>query len=125
MYEEEINIKVVCHGSNKNFPQKIMIDNTKYEDICQPPVQNAAIAYLYSTYDYAFALDTEGNMEEYELYPVTGWYTHIPWHYEILKSFFINYHLTPKWIYSDQLYGHFDVSTGHWTGVMGKVETIE
>ena len=63
-------------------------------------------------------------MIEYPVYPVTGEYDKIPWDYEILSSFFENYHITPTWINCYYTWGVFDEETGHWTGAVGKVTVI-
>ena len=119
--DTRISIKVVCPGSYKNLPQKILIDNTKFKDICQKQQQNVKIAY--NNDPLWFVVDNHGNMVEYPLFPVTGWLDKIPWDFEILKPFFEIYNITPTWVDCNFTWGLFDEETGHWTGAVGKVNS--
>ena len=47
--------------------------------------------------------------------------SYIPYDYEILSSFFENYHIIVTWIDCNFNFGLFDEETGHWTGAVGKV----
>ena len=125
---DKINIKVVCHGQYKKLPHKIMIDNTKYEDICQKPQDNASIAYINTVQYFEIVL---GKVREYRVlhaeygkaFTKSGDYDYIPFDYEILYPFFENYHITPTYIRGGMAneFGVFDNKTGHWTGAVGKV----
>ena len=119
---DEQRFEVVCPGSYNNFPHKLMISNTetKYEDICQQSQHNATIAY--NNEPGIFEVDEDGNLVEFLVYPVAGETDYIPHNYEILSSFFSNYHITPKWINCNYTWGWFDEETGHWTGAVGKVK---
>ena len=111
----------MCTGYYNNLPHKLMLDkdNIKYKDICQEPQHNATVAH--NNHRWFFEVDNDGNMVEYPVYPVTGEQSYIPYDYEILKSFFENYHITPTWIDCNYTWGWFDYETGHWTGAVGKV----
>ena len=114
------NFKVVCPGSYNNLPHKIMQNNIKYKDICQEPSHNATIAYNYEP-EY-FEVDSDGDLVERPVEPITGEYDQIAFDYEILNPFFENYHITPTWIDCNYTWGWFDEETGHWTGAVGKVK---
>ena len=104
---DKINIKVVCHGQYKNLPQKIMIDNTKYEDICQKPWQNASVAYYTVWGKFAMWRGTRIMIPFNEYYntKLSGEVEHLSSHFEILYSFFINYHVDPVWNDCDDYFG--------------------
>ena len=42
--------------------------------------------------------------------------------FEILKTFFSNYHITPIWTNCNYTWGWLDEETGHWTGAVGQVQ---
>ena len=101
-----------------------MISSTKtnYQDICEKPQHNATIAY--NNEPELFEVDEDGKMNEFGVNPVTGEYDYMSYDYEILSSFFANYHITPTWIDCNYTWGVFDEETGHWTGAVGKVTVI-
>ena len=67
-----------------------------------------------------FKVDTETQtIVEHPVRPVNGWYSNIPWDWEIIKSFLDHYSLTPTWIDCDP--GLLDEETGTWTGAVGMV----
>ena len=92
----------------------------EYKDICEQPQQNARIAHIDDP-SY-IEIDSNGQMIEYPVEPVTGVSTRIPWDYEILASFFQYYHITPIWIDCNGTLGILDEETGNWTGALGKVD---
>ena len=50
-----------------------------------------------------------------------------PWishEWEVLPAFFRAHNIQPNWVYCDQIYGTYNEKQGHWTGCMGKVQTI-
>ena len=58
---------------------------------------------------------------EYPAIPVDGWYSSIPHHWEIIKTFLDRYSLTPTWVDNQGITGVLDEETGSWTGAVGKV----
>ena len=60
-------------------------------------------------------------MVEFPVRPVKGWYSYIPWDWEIIKAFLDHYNLTPTWIDCNFIWGVFDEETGTWNGAVGKV----
>ena len=117
--------KLTCPGLNKNVSFKMMISkvgraNREYRDICQEQHHYATIAY--NSEADVFELDNNGNMVKYQDPHITGVYSIVSFEYEILSSFFENYHITPTWINCHFTWGWFDEETGHWTGAVGKVK---
>ena len=118
-------LKITCSGVYNNFPLKLKIlkdgsVNKEYKNICHEPQHYATIAYNYNWLE----INNESEMIEHPVEPITGLYSYIPYDYEILKSFFENYHIKPTWIDSNGTDGWFDEETGHWTGAVGKVIQI-
>ena len=118
---EAAYFKITCSGVD--LPQKLKIlkdgsANKEYKDICQDPQHSAQIAYYNAK--SILEVDETGNMVENLAPPKTGDYK-ISEDYEILESFFNNYHVLPTWLDSNDTPGWFDEETGHWTGALGKV----
>ena len=116
--------KVTC--PHNNLPHKVMItkdgnSDKKYKYICQKPQHNATIAY--NNDPGYFEVDSDGNLVEFPVKPVTGEEDYIPYEYEILKPFFEIYNITPTWVDCNFTWGLFDEETGHWTGAVGKVNS--
>ena len=142
--ESESN-KVLCPGSNNNFPHKLQISNSKYKDICQEPQHQANVAYnndvgwfevdengtdikkekigliLNSLYLTDASLDEWYGMSPYPVRPIAGAHSSTSYDWEILTPFFQNYHIKPTWLDCNYTWGWFDEETGHWTGAVGKV----
>ena len=59
-----ISIQVVCYGSYKRFPQKVLIDTTKFNDICHKPQHNVRIAYNFQWWGFEVY---GGKMVEYRV----------------------------------------------------------
>ena len=115
------DFKVVCPGIYNNFPHKILSDNKKFKDICQPQQHHARIAYN-NDWDF-FELFEDGSIAEYEIdINELGQTDYIVKDTEIMKHFLENYHITPTWIDCNYTWGWFDEETGNWTGAVGKVK---
>ena len=117
--------KITCPGPYNNVPLKLKVSkdgssHIKYKDICEQPQQYARIAY--SNPPYYFEVDSNGQMADYQIRPVTRIHSRIPHHFEILSSFFQYYQITPTWIDCKGNKGWFDEETGNWTGALGKVD---
>ena len=65
--------------------------------------------------------DKTGDMVRYPVFPITGLSDYIPWEWETLESFFINYNIVPVWINCHYTWGWYDEEAGKWTGAVGKV----
>ena len=116
--------KITCPGVYNNSPNKVMIlndgsANIEYKDSCQDSQHQARIAYNNNDPGY-FGIDNDGNLIEHQVNIVSGLYSSISHPYEIFKSFFSIYHITPTWLYSNETPGWIDKETGHWTGAAGK-----
>ena len=122
--DKAVYFKVTCPGPYNKVPQKLKIlkdgrASKGYKDICQEQQHYATIAY--NNYQSYFEVDNAGNMIEYPLRLIAGIESKVSYDYEILSSFFDNYHITPTWINCNYIWGLFDEETGHWTGAVGKV----
>ena len=124
--DKAVYFKVTCPGFFKDLPHKLRIQdrraNKENKDICQEPKHNATVAYNNEYFN--FELDNEGKMVEYQIEPITGVATTIPWEWEIISSFLENYHIKTTWIDCNGTWGWFDEETGHWTGAVGKVHIV-
>ena len=64
-----------------------------------------------------FEVDNETQtIKEFPVGPVDGWYSQIPWEFEIINPFLDHYSLTPTWIefnYTER--SVLDKETGTWT----------
>ena len=111
------------------MPHKMIADSNyaklKKKDICQAQKQVVRIAYnnLIFNYNDRSLIVKDGVMIDQPIRPLRriGRAGHIPLDFEILKAFFINFNMTPEWIYCNQTWGWFEEETGNWTGVRGKV----
>ena len=118
--------KIACSGPYKNLPIKMRISNRningKFDEICEEPSHNVRIAY--NNEPPYFELGTDGKMVQHKKYKVKGTQSYISSEYDILASFFENYKIIPTWINCHFTWGTFDKETGHWTGAVGKVHTV-
>ena len=91
-----------------------------YYDVCKV-ANSVTIAYNNEPFGN-FEVDNETHtMVEYTVMPVKGWYSDIPWDWEIIKLFLDHYSLSPTWIDCNYTWGWLDEETGSWTGAVGKV----
>ena len=91
-----------------------------YYDVCKV-ADPVTIAYN-NDFSAMFVVDPETQtMVEYPVMPVKGWYSDIPWDWEIIKLFLDHYSLSPTWIDCNYTWGWLDEETGSWTGAVGKV----
>ena len=91
-----------------------------YYDVCKV-ADSVTIAYNNEP-SGNFEVDPETHtMVEYTVMPVKGWYSDIPWDWEIIKLFLDHYSLSPTWIDCNYTWGWLDEETGSWTGAVGKV----
>ena len=76
-------------------------------------------AYNNEPYDFEFNNETQTmNESPYDYYwgYVAFDYSQRIYDFEILKTFFSNYHITPMWINCNYTWGVLDKEKGHWTG---------
>ena len=95
-----------------------------YKDLCQEGYKSVRIAYNNQPWWFEIDESTSTMIEYPHWWSVVIASGQLPWDYEILKSFFVNYKIKPKWINCNQNYGRFDVETGHWTGAVGQVKIL-
>ena len=120
-------IKVTCPGVYQNFPLKLKISmdgsvNKAYKDYCQEQQHHATLAY--NNNPGWFEVDSEGNLIEHPVDHQTGVNSQVSQDYEILQSFFENYHITITWVDCNDTMGMFEEETGTWTGALGKVTLL-
>ena len=66
-----------------------------YYDVCKVA---DSVTIAYNQY-YYFDVDPETlTMVEYPMVPANGWYSNIPYDWEIIKTFLDHFSLTPTWI---------------------------
>ena len=81
-----------------------------------------SVTIAYNNHHKIIHVDSETQtMVEFPVRPVKGWYSYIPWDWEIIKAFLDHYNLTPTWIDCNFIWGVFDEETGTWNGAVGKV----
>ena len=92
-----------------------------YYDVCKV-ADSVTIAFKSNAPEY-FEVDNETQtmVEYHPVVPVNGWFSYIPYDWEIIKPFLDHYSLTPTWIDCDGIPGIFDDELGNWTGAVGKV----
>ena len=118
------SFKVYCPGQYQNFPHKLTMFNNgsvsnkvRYQDICTDRfVANIAHFWSYQV--------VNNSMVEYPLNLIEGQYSSIslPYDFEIIGSFLINYNIVKEWIDCNETAGIFDNETGKWTGCVGQVK---
>ena len=122
--------KIYCHGNTQLSHKVITLDqesfSTKYPDICHVnEVHKIRIAFN-NLPNFWFSIDEE--TQTLEKYPLKLWtddqFSAVAHDWEILETFFSNYHLQPTWINCNHVYGWIDPDTGNWTGAMGKVQGV-
>ena len=92
-----------------------------YKDVCK---EEHDIRIAYNNDPCCFEIDNITNtMVEYPYWKpiIEGWSEKLH-DRDILKSFFANYNIKPKWINCNYTWGWFDEETGHWTGAVGQVK---
>ena len=91
-----------------------------FYDVCTVAGGKVTIAFELELDNFEVDNETQ-TIKEFPVGPVDGWYSQIPWEFEIINPFLDHYSLTPTWIYCEEISGIFDDETGAWTGAVGKV----
>ena len=93
-----------------------------YYDVCKV-ADSVNIAYNERPVMFEVEKDDETMtmVETPAVMPVEGWYSFIPYDWEIIKAFLDQHNLTPIWIDCEQDWGVLDEETGTWTGAVGMV----
>ena len=97
-------------------------NNIKYKDICLDKYA-VTFAHVYSgefvnnsmVEDYYFS-DKHGGK--------VGFYTNIPYEYELIIPFLENNNVIGTWSDSHYIWGEFNETTGLWTGNLGQVNLL-
>ena len=102
--------------------------NLKYQDVCPVAVEaaeNNEIRVAYNIGSWTFHVNSDTNtMKEYPLWATLELSEKVPLvpkDWEILKIFFHNNNLEPKWINTNYVWGWYDQETDSWTGGVGQV----
>ena len=95
-----------------------MVDNGKrWDDLCEKTIDVAyRNAPYFGVWNYKLI-----KFHTKPVHPASGIASHIPYDYEILKTFLQIHKIFPYWINCGWENSVYDADTGKWTGQVGKV----
>ena len=119
---------LVCPGNSmsRSHERLLMLKNATvnrnlgFNDLCK----DKHVSVAYNNAPMEFEVSNTGEMVEYPVQPVMGYWP-VAWEWEIQAAFFKYNNITPQWLNANYSWGWLNETTGQWSGAVGMIQRDE